>query len=180
MLNEPRNKSYLQIDLQGLVRLLAKNLYADEMVFVRELVQNAHDSLQRRRHGGRAPAEPAIHVDVDPERHVIAIRDNGCGLTEREIEEHLSTIGKSGTAEFRRTLIEEGRADVALIGQFGIGLLSAFMVADEVIIETRSMVADSGPLRWRSQGDAEYSIEPGERGEVGTTVLLPQMQPDLP
>src|SRR3954468_10584180 len=129
----------IKIDLQGLIRLLAKNLYTETDVFVRELTQNAHDSIRRR--SELEPNAPlgTIHIRIDAHNGTIAFTDNGAGLTESEIHDYLSTIGRSGTDAFRQELMKKGRqAEVTLIGQFGIGLLSAFVVAYKVEVETLS------------------------------------------
>ena len=126
--------SEFQIDLQGLIKLLAKNLYAEADVFVREMLQNAHDSVKRRREWqGDGTPDGVVRVKIDRQAATVAITDNGAGMTETEVREYLSTIGRSGTDAFRRDLVEKGRqAEVTVIGQFGIGLLLAFIVADRV------------------------------------------------
>ncbi|GAA4440483.1 ATP-binding protein [Phytohabitans houttuyneae] len=165
-----------QIQLEGLIQLLAQNLYADPDVFLREMIQNAHDSIQRRaelaaERGESDLPSPRIQVAVDKSAQTIDIYDNGSGLTEQEIDSYLSTIGRSGTDELRRRIVEADRSrTVELIGQFGIGLLSAFIVAERVTVLTRA--AGSGALRWQSQGGGSYTVEPAQRAQVGTTVTL--------
>ncbi len=99
----------IKIDLQGLIRLLAKNLYAESDVFVRELIQNAHDSIKRR--SVLEPNAPpgVIRIRTDREAGTITVFDNGSGLTEQEVHDYLATIGRSGTAEFRQELLQKGR-----------------------------------------------------------------------
>jgi molecular chaperone HtpG len=165
-----------QIQLEGLIQLLAQNLYADPDVFLREMIQNAHDSIMRRAElasaGGQGEVpSPRIQVVADPAAETIDIHDNGCGLTRAEIDDYLSTIGRSGTDELRRRIREADRdRTVELIGQFGIGLLSAFIVAGRVTVLTRA--AGEEGLRWESHGGEKYTVEPAERGQVGTTVTL--------
>ncbi|MBR7829975.1 ATP-binding protein [Actinospica sp. MGRD01-02] len=165
-----------QIQLEGLIRLLAQNLYADPDVFLREMIQNAHDSVTRRAELARdraegAPPAPRISVEVDRAAQEIRIADNGCGLTDAEIDAYLSTIGRSGTNELRERIVAADRnRTVELIGQFGIGLLSAFIVADRVSVVTRA--AGHEALRWESDGGREYSVRPGHRENIGTTVIL--------
>lgn len=164
----------IKIDLQGLIRLLAKNLYADSDVFVRELIQNAHDSLKRRgeMEKDRVPAG-SIRIRTDDDDATITFADNGSGLTETEIHDYLSTIGRSGTDEFRQELIKKGRcAEITLIGQFGIGLLSAFVVALRVEVETLSTQPGNPSWRWVSEGQKTYELGPGSRTDPGTTVTL--------
>lgn len=166
------------IELSGLIKLLAKNLYAEHDVFVRELLQNAHDSISRRHAGegdgksaGKAAPAGVIRVLIDHAAKVVRFADNGTGLTEQQVREYLSVIGKSGTDAFRKDLADKGRlAGTTLIGQFGIGLLSAFVVADTVEVVTKS--ATDRALRWVSQGGSTYTIEDAERAEIGTTVSL--------
>lgn len=157
-----------QIDLQGLIKLLARNLYAEADVFVREMLQNAHDSIQKKQTLQKDNAfKGRIQVKIDREAATITIGDNGVGMTEQEIREYLATIGRSGTAEFRQR-----ENIVELIGQFGIGLLSAFIVADRVVIETQSYQLEHPTLRWESDGGKTYSLKPIEKREIGTTVTL--------
>ena len=165
-----------QIQLEGLIQLLAQNLYADPDVFLREMIQNAHDSITRRaelarERGGAEPPTPRISVEVDRAAQEIRIADNGCGLTDAEIDAFLSTIGRSGTNELRQRIVAADRGrTVELIGQFGIGLLSAFIVADRVSVVTKATGHDA--LHWESFGGRDYSVRPGRREFVGTTVIL--------
>ena len=115
--------------------MLAKNLYAEADAFVREMLQNAHDSIKRRREWqGDGTPDGVVRVKIDRQAAMVTITDNGAGMTETEVREYLSTIGRSGTDASRRDLVEKGRqAEVTVIGQFGIGLLSAFIVDDRVV-----------------------------------------------
>ena len=165
-----------QIQLEGLIQLLAQNLYAEPDVFLREMIQNAHDSITRRgelakdRGESELPA-PRIQVVTHPSSGTIEVIDNGSGLTREEIDSYLSTIGRSGTDELRRRIKEADRTrTVELIGQFGIGLLSAFIVADRVTVTTRAAGHDA--LLWESKGGERYTVQPAERTMVGTTVTL--------
>lgn len=165
----------IQIELEGLIKLLAQNLYSDPDVFLREMLQNAHDSIIKRKTLASETDDSAppgrIVVRVDRDARSVTIEDNGAGLTEDEVHTYLSTIGRSGTRELRDRLESGNRAGaIDLIGQFGIGLLSAFIVADSVIVETRARAGD--PLRWESGGGKEYQLVPGKRTAVGTTVSL--------
>ena len=164
----------IRIDLQGLIRLLAKNLYAEADVFVREMIQNAHDSIKRREESeGQDAQAGVIRIRTDAGARTISITDNGSGLTETEIHDYLATIGRSGTGEFRQQLLKQGRgAEVTLIGQFGIGLLSAFVVAYRVEVETLSIAPGHPSWLWVSEGQSEYELRRGTRTDPGTTVTL--------
>lgn len=160
----------IQIALEGVVRLLSQNLYADPDVFVREMVQNAQDSIVKRRirepgHAGR--------IDLVPRSGgaTLTIEDDGIGLTRDDIHSYLSTIGRSGTGELKDRLRHgDPREAAALIGQFGIGLLSAFMVADRVDVHTRH--PDDDAWRWSFDGGTRYTLAPGDRVAIGTSVTL--------
>jgi molecular chaperone HtpG len=172
--NESQSSEF-QIDLQGLIKLLAKNLYAEADVFVREMLQNAHDSVKRRRELNTEVTQPGeIRVYVNRQAGTITFTDNGAGMTEQEVRDYLSTIGRSGTDVFRQDLLKNGRnaSDVTVIGQFGIGLLSAFIVADRVVVETRSWQANHPAWRWESNGEKTYSLQPGEIESAGSAVTL--------
>jgi len=165
-----------QIQLAGVIQLLAQNLYTDPDVFLREMIQNAHDSIRRRaelagERGETEPPAPRVQVAVDAGARTIEVHDNGSGLTRREIDDYLSTIGRSGTDELRQRIREADRSRaVDLIGQFGIGLLSAFIVAERVTLVTKA--PGEPALRWESRGGQRYTVEPAERTLVGTTVTL--------
>ncbi len=157
----------------GLVKLLAEHLYPERSVFLREMVQNAHDSLVRRRvaepgHTGR------IDILVDEARGTITFLDDGTGMTADEVVRYLTVLGESGTDECRKRMAAEGRHGVEdMIGQFGIGLLSGFLVADRITVDTRSR-AGAGPVRWTYDGGADSALE--ELAEcdlgIGTRVVL--------
>ncbi len=172
-------KQQFQIYLPGLLKVLAENLYSSKKVAVRELLQNAHDSTVRRSvEGNDTRFKPRIDMWLDPKQRTLRIADNGSGLTEDDMKTYLSTIGRSYTRELSEKLsILSPEEASRLIGQFGLGFLSAFLVANEVTLTSRSMQPGSPALRWRSSGDVHYEITPGEREEIGTTVEL-QIKPN--
>ncbi|MFI6520019.1 HSP90 family protein [Spirillospora sp. NPDC050679] len=147
-----------QVDLRGVVDLLSRHLYASPRVYLRELLQNAVDAITARGgDGGR--------VRVETGGGALRVHDDGVGLTEDEVHRLLATIGRSSKRD------ELGFARHDFLGQFGIGLLSAFLVADEIEVVTRS--AKGGPaVRWTGLSGGSYRVEPGERDEPGTTVTL--------
>lgn len=161
-----------QLHLPGLLKVLAEHLYSTQRVGVRELIQNAHDScirrsLERPRSGYRV----RIDITIDPANRMLRVADNGSGLTETEIENYLTVIGRGYTRELRERLaIGDPENSRELIGQFGIGFLSAYLLASEVTVLTRP---EGGPaLRWSSTGDEEFELAAGDRAETGTTVEL--------
>lgn len=163
-----------QIHLPGLLKVLAENLYSTKKVAIRELLQNAHDSCVRRSvEGAERGYRPRIDVAIDTTRRVLTIRDNGSGLSAADITNYLATIGRSYTRELGEKLsILSPEEASKLIGQFGLGFLSAFLVGSEVTLITRSMQPDSPALRWHSTGDVHYDVSPALRDEIGTTVEL--------
>src|SRR5436309_15841199 len=167
------NRQRFELHLPGLLKVLAEHLYLSKKVGIRELIQNAHDSCIRRKIEANEPHyRPRIDVLLDVKRRLITIRDNGNGLTEEEIGTYLATIGRGYTRELRERLALCSPAEAAeLIGQFGLGFLSAFLLASEVTLTTRSVQGGPG-LRWYSIGDEHYDLAPGERADAGSAVEL--------
>lgn len=170
---QPNEEYTFRLHLPGLLRVLAEHLYSNKSVAVRELLQNAHDSCVRRSVEGRAGEyRPRIDVAIDRRHSLLVIADNGSGLTRAEVVEYLATIGRSYTRDLKERLALLSPAEAAkLVGQFGLGFLSAFLIADDVTVLTRSTKGDDA-VRFHCGGDEHYEIEPAERREVGTTVEL--------
>src|SRR5690349_911116 len=169
-----------QTEVRQLLKLMIHSLYSNRDIFLRELVSNASDANDRLRF--EAIAQPAliaddaelkIWIDADPKAGTITIRDNGIGMTREEAVTHLGTIAKSGTSEFFKSLSGDQQKDSALIGQFGVGFYSAFIVADRVEVLTRRAGApvEEG-VRWESSADGEFTVETVTRTERGTSVSL--------
>jgi molecular chaperone HtpG len=167
------DRQRFNLHLPGLLKVLAEHLYSSRKVGVRELIQNAHDSCVRRKIEANEPHyRPRIDIALDSGRKTLTISDNGNGLTDQEIGTYLATIGRGYTRELREKLAFTSPAEAAeLIGQFGLGFLSAFLLAGEVTLTTRS-IQGGGALRWHSAGDEHYELAAGERDEIGTTVEL--------
>ena len=161
----------MRTSFQGLVRLLANSLYPEPDVFIRELLQNAHDSIQLRRVDRPEPAGE-IDIAVDERNRALIFTDNGVGMDRRDIEDFLSVIGSTGTGRRARELAARAVA-VATIGQFGIGLLSAFVVAEQIEVKTRKAGA-SQSWRWVNQGGEDYQLEalPAAAQPPGTQVTV--------
>lgn len=161
----------MRTSFHGLVRLLAQSLYPEPDVFIRELLQNAHDSIQLRQLQHREPAGE-IQIDIDDIQRTLTFSDNGTGMDRRDIEDFLSVIGSTGTGS--RTHEFETRAmAVATIGQFGIGLLSAVVVAERIEVYTRKCSAQQS-WRWINHGGEEYELEalPASAQAPGTRVVV--------
>jgi molecular chaperone HtpG len=169
-----------QTEVRQLLQLMIHSLYSNREIFLRELVSNASDANDRLRF--ESIAQPAlmgseselkIWIDADPDKGTLTIRDNGIGMTREEAIEHLGTIAKSGTSEFFKKLSGDQQKDSQLIGQFGVGFYSAFIVADRVEVLTRKAgAADDAGVRWESSADGEFTVETVTRTERGTAVTL--------
>jgi len=169
-----------QTEVRQLLQLMIHSLYSNREIFLRELVSNASDANDRLRF--EAIAQPALLAD-DPELRIwiefdakagtLTVRDNGIGMTREEAIAHLGTIAKSGTSEFFKSLSGDQQKDSQLIGQFGVGFYSAFIVADRVEVLTRraGQPPEAG-VRWESSADGEYTVETVARAERGTAVTL--------
>ena len=155
-----------EVDLDGLMRVLGQHLYSTPNVVVRELVQNAHDSCVRRRHEQPQAPPPAITVRAEPTEGWLHVEDNGAGLTEEEIRTYLATVGRGRTRELR-----EGGAD-GLIGLFGLGFLSTYVVADRTEVWTASHKEPALAWRFKSRSGQQYTIEDAPVRDVGTRVSL--------
>jgi len=168
-----------EADVRQILHLVTHSLYSDREIFLRELVSNASDALDRARFEGLkneglldVEGEPGISVSVDAEAGTVTISDDGIGMTQEQVVEHLGTIAKSGTKAFAEALKAKGESTDGLIGQFGVGFYSAFMVADKVTVDTRSGLPGSEAVRWESDGGEAYELATGEREGRGTTVTL--------
>ncbi|MBQ6492693.1 MAG: molecular chaperone HtpG [Erysipelotrichaceae bacterium] len=156
-----------------LLDMMANSIYTNTDIFLRELISNASDALDKRHILSLTDPEisaddPKIHIDVDKKNRLITISDNGIGMDRKELEDNLGTIARSGSFEFKQELDEKSEADI--IGQFGVGFYSAFMVADRVEVVSRKVNANKA-YNWVSDMNG-YEISDGERAEAGTTITL--------
>lgn len=168
-----------QSEAKQLLHLMIHSLYSNKEIFLRELVSNANDAIDKLRFESltntdlKVDAELGIQIDIDEEAKTVTITDNGIGMTRDEAISHLGTIAKSGTAQFLEKLTGDQQKDAQLIGQFGVGFYSSFIVADKVVVETRSaLVGPDEAVRWTSEGEAEFDVETISRDAVGTSVIL--------
>lgn len=174
-----------QAEVKQLLHLMIHSLYSNKEIFLRELISNASDAADKLRFESlRDPMllvdEPDLKVWVllDKEAKTITIRDNGIGMTREEVIQNLGTIAKSGTREFLSTLTGDRAKDAQLIGQFGVGFYSSFIVADKVVVTTRKAGASvTEGVRWSSAGEGDYELETVSKDTRGTEVVL-HLKPD--
>jgi len=169
-----------QTEVRQLLKLMIHSLYTNKEIFLRELISNASDAADRLRF--EALAEPsllsddadlAIRVEYDQDARTLTVIDNGIGMSRNELIENLGTIARSGTADFLKQMTGDQQKDAQLIGQFGVGFYSSFIVAEKVTVETRRAgLDDDKGVRWESDGQGEFSVETFERSERGTAVTL--------
>ncbi|AKU99424.1 Chaperone protein HtpG [Labilithrix luteola] len=167
-----------QAEVGRVLSLVINSLYSNKEIFLRELVSNASDALDKLRF--RSITEPAllegdsslvIRLKADRERGVLVIEDTGVGMTEAELVENLGTVARSGSQAFVQKLEEAQKKDVSIIGQFGVGFYSAYLVADRVEVVSRAAGTDKA-WRWSSSGKDTFDVEPAERASRGTSIEL--------
>src|SRR4051812_34170825 len=169
-----------QAEVTQLLHLMVHALYGHKEIFLRELVSNASDACDRLRFDAisdnsllAGDPDLRIHVSYDKEARTITVSDNGIGMSRQEVIDHIGTIAKSGTREFFQTLTSDRAKDAQLIGQFGVGFYSSFIVAERVTLTTRRAgLAAAQGVRWESDGRGEYALETVERAERGTEIVL--------
>lgn len=167
-------------EVQQLLDIVIHSLYSDREIFLRELLSNAADALDKAHFlgltrpdlVGAEGSEPGIRISVDEEAKTITIDDDGVGMTLDEAVQNLGTIAHSGSKTFLTQLAENKESAPHLIGQFGVGFYASFMVADEVTVESRSVEPDAQAVLWRSRGDGAYTTEEGTRAFRGTRITL--------
>jgi molecular chaperone HtpG len=169
-----------QAEVKQLLQLMIHSLYSNKEIFLRELISNASDAADKLRfeainNGALYESDPDLKIKVsfDKAARTITIEDNGIGMSRDEAIEHLGTIAKSGTKEFFSKLSGDQQKDAALIGQFGVGFYSAFIVADKITVESRraGLPADAG-VRWESKGEGDFSVEAINKASRGTKIIL--------
>lgn len=167
-----------QAETREVLKLVIHSLYSHKEIFLRELISNASDACDKLRFEAVTDAsllggdgDPAIELVVDAQARTLEIRDTGIGMSRQELIEHLGTIARSGTRAFLAQLSEAQKGDAQLIGQFGVGFYSAFIVADRVDVVSRR-AGSSEAWRWSSDGSGEFTLEPAERAQRGSSVIL--------
>jgi len=169
-----------QTEVRQLLKLMIHSLYSNKEIFLRELISNGSDAADKLRFESLAApdllgseTDLSIRIEVDKDKQQLAIIDNGIGMSRDEVVDNLGTIARSGTAEFLEQMTGDKKHDAQLIGQFGVGFYSSFIVADKVTVETRRAgLSANEAVRWESDGQGEFSIEQIERADRGTRVTL--------
>jgi len=180
MSTEKKETMGFQSEAKQLLHLMIHSLYSNKEIFLRELVSNANDAIDKLRFEALSDVkimpegtEFGIRIDIDEDTKSVTVSDNGIGMSKEEAISNLGTIARSGTSQFLDSLTGDQKKDSQLIGQFGVGFYSSFIIADEVVVETRSAKLSSAEaVRWSSKGEAEFDVETIKREEVGTSVTL--------
>jgi molecular chaperone HtpG len=172
------SKREFQTEVSQLLHLIIHSLYSHPEIFLRELISNSSDALDKLRHltltddaYKALPFTPRIDLELDEEKKTLTLSDTGIGMNEEDLVSHLGTIARSGTKNFLSQLSGDAKKDSNLIGQFGVGFYSAFMVADRIEVVSRK-AGEEQAWRWTSDGKTGFDIEPAERSVAGTTILL--------
>ncbi len=173
-------KKQFKTESKRILDLMINSIYTHKEIFLREIISNASDAIDKRCYialsegeTGFSRADFKIRVDIDKERRTITVSDNGIGMTREELEENLGTIAKSGSLNFKENITAEEKAEkeIDIIGQFGVGFYSAFMVADKVTVTTRSYKSDDAFI-WESTGVDGYTIRDGVKNDIGTEIVM--------
>lgn len=177
-----KREGQIQVHSENIFPVIKKWLYSDKDIFLRELVANGCDAiqkLQKLRGIGEAPASenpPRIDIRLNPDENTMEITDNGIGMTEDEVVKYIAQVAFSGAEEFIASYKEKSSEEAGIIGHFGLGFYSAYMVADRVEIDTLSYKEGAKAVRWTSSGETSYELEDSDRQQVGTTILLHLME----
>ncbi len=178
--NKTRETLGFQAEVRQLLKLMIHSLYSNKEIFLRELISNASDAADKLRFEALAKPdllgddkELRIRIAYDKDARTVSVSDNGIGMSRDELVENLGTIARSGTAEFLSRMTGDEREDARLIGQFGVGFYSAFIVADRVVVETRRAgLEPAAGVRWESDGQGEFTVEAADVAQRGTRVTL--------
>ena len=169
-------KKQFKAESKKLMDMMINSIYTHKDIFLRELISNASDALDKRYYNAMNQGETGldredykIKIEIDKENRLLTISDNGCGMSEKELESNLGTIAKSGSLDFKSG-VEKG-SEVEIIGQFGVGFYSAFMVSDKVTVLSKAQGSDEA-FRWESEGVDGYTVSPADKEEAGTVITL--------
>lgn len=171
-----------EAETKQILNLMVHSIYTHKEIFLRELISNASDSLDKARFESITKSDKytgmdnlRIKIEIDEQNRILTIKDNGIGMTKEDVIQNIGSIARSGTKAFLEKIKQEAEnkkeSGIDLIGQFGVGFYSAFMVADNIIIETKNVESDKG-VKWESSGDGSYSIEDIDKADRGTNIIL--------
>ena len=171
-----------EAETKQILNLMVHSIYTHKEIFLRELISNASDALDKARFESITKSDKyagmdnlRIKIEIDEQNRILTIRDNGIGMTKEDVIQNIGSIARSGTKAFLEKIKQEAEnkkeSGIDLIGQFGVGFYSAFMVADNIIIETKNVESDKG-VKWESSGDGSYSIEDIDKADRGTNIIL--------
>ncbi len=170
------SKKQFKAESKRLLDLMINSIYTNKEIFLRELISNASDAMDKLYYRSLTDknlnvdrSKLEIKIELDKEKREIRITDNGCGMTEQELENNLGTIAQSGSLAFKEA--NEKKDDISIIGQFGVGFYSAFIVSDKLTVESKS-VDEEQAHKWESTGAEGYTIEPSDKQDIGTTITL--------
>jgi molecular chaperone HtpG len=168
-----------QTEVKQLLNLMIHSLYSNKEIFLRELISNSSDAIDKARYESLTKIESLgedktfrITVSSDAEKKILRIKDNGVGMTREELIKNIGTIASSGTKKFMEQVTGDQKKDMSLIGQFGVGFYSVFMVADKVVLTTKRLGSDAPAMRWESAGDGTFTMEESDKQDRGTELEI--------
>jgi molecular chaperone HtpG len=174
-----QEKMEFQAEVKQLLNLMIHSLYSNKEIFLRELISNSSDAIDKARYESLTRIDMLgedktfrIKVSADAENRILRISDNGVGMTRQELIQNIGTIASSGTKKFVEQLSGDQKKDMSLIGQFGVGFYSVFMVADKVVLTTKRLGSDEPAIRWESAGDGAYTLEESDKKDRGTELEI--------
>ena len=179
MTTATQEKMEFQTEVKQLLNLMIHSLYSNKEIFVRELISNSSDAIDKARHESLTNVDVLgddksfrIKVSLDQENKILRISDNGVGMTREELIQNIGTIASSGTRKFMEKMTGDQKKDMSLIGQFGVGFYSVFMVSDKVILTTKRMGSSEPAMRWESTGDGTFTLEEADKKDRGTELEI--------
>ena len=173
-----KEEKIFKAETKELLNLMINSIYTNKEIFLRELISNANDAIDKLKFKSLTDTDILkdddkfkININVDKENRTLTISDNGIGMTYEEVDDNIGTIAKSGSKLFKEQLEEAKKGDIDIIGQFGVGFYSGFIVADKITLETKSPYSENG-VKWISSGDGNYEIEEISKQDRGTKIIL--------
>ena len=173
-----KEEKIFKAETKELLNLMIHSIYTNKEIFLRELISNANDAIDKLKFQSLTDTDILkgndkfkIDISVDKDNRILTISDNGIGMTYEEVDDNIGTIAKSGSKLFKEQLEEAKKGDIDIIGQFGVGFYSGFIVADKIILETKSPYSENG-VKWISSGDGNYEIEEISKQDRGTKIIL--------